>query len=306
MDAQLTSKMFRALGTMNTITVYHFNADEAISAATERVMELHNRFSVFQEQSEIARLNQAAGKKFVPVSKDTLHVLKTAKQFSERTEGAFSVTSRPLTDLWKIGPKGTVPSMSQVKKRKSLVNDQDILLDEKNSSAMLRRKLQAVDLGGIAKGYAADEVRRILSESGVTNALINLGGTVLVMGEGKTVGIQHPRKSTGVPMGSLQIQNQAVVTSGDYERYFKSDGIRYHHILDPKTGYPAESGLIGITLIGTSAMELDALSTAMFVMGMEKSFALAERQGIEAVFITEQMDVLCSPTLRERFSLIHS
>ncbi len=169
---------------------------------------------------------------------------------------------------------------------------------------MLKQVGQAVDLGGIAKGYAADEVARILREGGVTNAIVNLGGTVIAMGKSCIVGIQHPDRCTGIPMGRIALHDRAVVTSGDYERYFEVDGERYHHILDPRTGYPAKSGLRSVTVIGGSAMVLDALSTAIFVMGTEKGLPLARRLEAEAILVTGRLDVYCSRALRGGFSLL--
>lgn len=185
-----------------------------------------------------------------------------------------------------------------------LVNDEDILLDDEAQTAELRRFGQSLDLGAIAKGYAADEVRRILTEGGITGALVNLGGTVSVIGEGKHVGIQHPDRMTGIPMGRVLLADACAVTSGDYERYYEVDGTRYHHILDPRTGYPSRSGLRSVTLIGSSALALDALSTAVFVLGAEKGLPLIQQAGYQAVFVTDALDVFCTDGLRGNFELL--
>lgn len=295
---------FQAMGTFNTITVYQQAEEQALEAAVLRVLELDDQLSVFKAGSEISQINAAAGKHFVSIRSDTLHLLKTAKEFSARSEGAFAITTRPLTELWGIGTAhSAIPDQRSRENAQKLIDDRTLILDESRQQAMLSGPGQAIDLGGIAKGYAADEVRRILAQNGVTNAMINLGGTVIAMGKPRTVGIQHPQKSTGVPLGQLQIQNCAVVTSGSYERFTEIGGTHYHHILNPATGAPSDTGLCSVTVVGASATELDALSTAIFVLGMEKGARLAQQQKVDVIFVTTGMDVFASATLREQLLL---
>lgn len=301
--------VFFALGTTNRVTVSacrdRIAAGEAIKRAEERVHALHDRLSVFQPESEISLLNASAGCSSVPVSADTFHLLSQSRRYSALSGGAFSITTRALSALWEIHARcGTTPSRMEVEHALSLVNDQDILLDEEAQTAELLRFGQSVDLGAIAKGYAADEVRRILLEGGVTGALINLGGTVCVIGDAKQVGIQHPDRLTGIAMGRVSLSDKCAVTSGDYERFYEVDGTRYHHIVDPRTGYPSRSGLRSVTLIGECALALDALSTAVFVLGAEAGLPLMREAGIEAVFVTDQLDVFCSEGLRGNFELL--
>lgn len=303
------SRLFRALGTMNTITVEqaedHARAADALERAERRVLELDEALSAFRPESEVSLLNASAGCKEVSVGADTMFLLKESKRYSELTGGAFCVTTRPLSALWELNARcGTVPSRAEIEQALLLASDEDIVLDEEHGTAAIRRFGQAVDFGGIAKGYAADEVRRILLEGGVTSALINLGGTVVSLGRERNVGIQHPDRCTGIAMGRVTLCDNCAVTSGDYERYYEVDGIRYHHILDPRTGYPSRSNLRSVTLIGESAMELDALSTAIFALGAEEGQPLAEQAGVESVFVTNTLDVYCSERLRENFSLL--
>lgn len=303
------SRLFRALGTMNTITVEqaedHARAADALERAELRVLELDEALSAFRPESEVSLLNASAGCKEVSVGADTMFLLKKSKYYSELTGGAFCVTTRPLSALWELNARcGTVPSRAEIEQALLLASDEDIELDEVNSTAALKRFGQAVDFGGIAKGYAADEVRRILLEGGVTSALINLGGTVVSLGRERNVGIQHPDRCTGIAMGRVTLRDSCAVTSGDYERYYEVDGVRYHHIVDPRTGYPSRSNLRSVTLIGESAMELDALSTAIFALGAEEGLPLAERAGVESVVVTNALDVFCSERLRENFSLL--
>ena len=301
---QLITKTFKALGTVNTIAVPD-SCLIALQKAEQRVWELDDRFSVFKENSEISRINQAAGVDFVKVHADTFDIIKAALHFSKLSVGAFDISARPLVELWGIGRKeNQIPLPSEIALRKRLVDFKDIIMDENSGSVMLRRPLQALDLGGIAKGYAADEVRKILADHGCKDALINLGGTVITMGAPRSIGIQDPRKESGVPMGRLRAENCSLVTSGSYEKFFIRDGVRYHHIIDPRTGYPVCSELLGVTLIGSSAMELDALSTAIFILGIPEGQRLLKKSGIEAVFITESFDVFTTPALRDNFTLI--
>ncbi|MEN6417833.1 MAG: FAD:protein FMN transferase [Clostridiaceae bacterium] len=300
-----TSKMFRALGTINTIQAFDAACTEALERASQRVLELDDKLSVFKPESEIARLNAQAGRTAVSVSADTMALLMAGRAYSAETGGAFSMTTRPLTMLWSLNAScGTVPDRTEIERALLLVNDEDLQLDPKRGTAMLVHQEQAVDLGGIAKGYAADEVKRILMEHGVMNAIANLGGTVFILGDTRVVGIQHPDHCTGISMGRLSLSNQAVVTSGDYERFYEVDGVRYHHILDPNTGYPANSGLRSVTVTGSCAMELDALSTAIFVLGKRDGAALAQKHDMGLVLVTERLDVFCSDSLCGSFSLL--
>ncbi len=305
MTTALKSKLFRALGTLNTIQLFEDAPGDVLDRAEQRVQELDDKLSVFKPDSEISLLNAAAGVKPVALSVDTMDLLRAGKRFSAMTDGAFSLTTRPLSTLWSLNARcGSVPTRMEIEQALHLVSDADLILDEQNQTGMLNKFGQAVDLGGIAKGYAADEVKRILKEGGVKNAIVNLGGTVSVLGDSRMVGIQHPDRTTGISMGRLSLSDRSIVTSGDYERYFEVENIRYHHILDPETGYPANAGLRSVTVIGENAMALDVLSTAIFVLGAEDGVRLARRLGVETVLVTAGLDVYCSDALRGIFSLL--
>ncbi len=309
MESALLDAAFQALGTGNSIRIFDCRdkdvAQLALKQAEARVHSLHERLSVFLPESEISLINAAAGCSKVPVGEDTFFLLSESKRYSRLTGGAFSVTTRPLSALWEVHARcGSVPKRAEVEHARELVNDEDILLDEKAGTASLRQFGQSLDLGGIAKGYAADEVRRILLEGGVTGALVNLGGTVISIGDERHVGIQHPDRYTGIAMGRVSIRNGCAVTSGDYERYYEVGGVRYHHIVDPRTGYPSKSNLRGVTLVGDGALALDALSTAVFVLGETEGLHLVRETGAEAVFVTGALDVLCTDGLRGNFELL--
>ena len=302
--SSITELTFLALGTANTISASGDGCEAAVNLAAERVRELHARLSAFYDGSDISAVNAAAGKSFVEVHEDTLQLVSAAKTYAKRTRGAFDPTIRPLVTAWNIDVQTqTLPTTGEICNALCLTNYKDILIDWQRCGIMLRRQGMALDLGGIAKGYAADEVRRILLKNGVADAVINLGGSAMVIGGPNAVGIQHPDRPTGMPMGRLLLHNQAAVTSGYYEKFFMKNGRRYHHLLDPQTGYPADAGLKSVTLIGSSAQELDALSTAIFVLGAEKGSLIARKFGLQAVYITTENQVFVTDGLKDTFSL---
>jgi len=309
MESRTVKRIFTALGTVNSISVPDCTNDEAIYAAVKRVMDIDDTLSVFKPNSEISRINTNAGVDFVTVGGDTMRLLQRSLFFSEASEGAFDITAAPLINLWGIGKKQRyIPNEDQTGKARSLVGYQDLILDEVNGRAMLARRGQSISLGGIAKGSAADEVRRILKQHGIRNALVNLGGNIWAMGKKYNsqpwrIGVQDPTEPTGIFMGDLLIEDQTVVTSGSYEQYFDQNGVRYHHILDPRSGNPAATGLLGVTAVGSCSMDMDALTTAVFVLGIEKGAQLLQCIGAQAVFIDIDRNVYVTEGLREKFSL---
>lgn len=304
MRGKQLQKIFPALGTVNTITLYDSFASEIAEQVKKRVLDLHRRFSIFEQGSDIFRINEQAGRKTVPVHQDTFFVLIHALAYGRETRGAFDITSGAVSRLWRDAVRfAQIPSESDIAGCRSLSGLADLILDKADGTAFLRRNGQQIDLGGIAKGYAADEAVRILKKHKVHNALINFGGTVIVIGREQKIGIQNPFQKSGVSMADIMVKNKAVVTSGSYERGFFFEGVRYHHIVDPRTGWPADSGLLSVTLIGDSAMELDALATGICVLGEKKGLPILERRGIEAVFISNDGEVKITHGLQGKFFL---
>lgn len=254
--------------------------------------------SAFKEESDISRVNSKAGLTMENVSKDTYFVVKKAVEYSKILEGSFDPTIRPLVKLWNIGnDKETIPEKSKIDETLKLVNCNDVILDESNCTIMLRNKNQALDVGGIAKGFAADVVRDIFHKYKIKSGLIDLGGNIFALG-GKEdgspwrVGIQNPFKSRGEHIGVLSVKDKSIVTSGNYERYFEKDGQRFHHILDPKTGYPSQSKIISATIISDNSIDGDGLSTGVYILGIEKALKIIEGiEGIEAIFVTEDKEI---------------
>jgi len=296
------------MGTIITVKAYGKNADKAADKVFKRISELEEILTVNDTGSEIDDLNDMAGIVEVKLSSDSLYVLNKAKEYAELSEGAFDVTIGPLVKAWNIGTDNPrVPLKDEIDELLKLVDFRDLKIDNANHTAYLARRGQMVDLGGIAKGYAGDEAIKVLKENGIESALVNLGGNVVVLGskpDGNlwTVGIQNPREAAGKYLGTISVRDKAVVSSGDYERYFMKDGVRYHHILDPRTGYPADSGLISTTIIADSAIDADALSTSVFVLGLENGMKLVESlDGVEAVFVTEDKKVYVTEGLKDIF-----
>lgn len=304
-------KMFFALGTANSITVHYEETwEETVLSTLEliktRILQLDDELSVFKENSEISQIRKAAGKSMVTVSPDTYEIVRKSMDYAIFSKETFDITSRPLTDLWGIGKKGDyVPTEKEIQKAKKLVNYKDILLQENPYRIGLRKKGQAIDLGGIAKGFAADWAKEMLLKYHMDEAIINFGGTVIVIGQERTIGIQNPESSTGDAIGSIQIKNQAVVTSGVYERCFIKDGIRYHHILDLPTGRPSNTGIAGITVIGESAMEMDALATTVILLGIEEGIERIHQCNAEGIFITDTHEIYLTPGLTDKFQMIN-
>ncbi|WP_195267276.1 FAD:protein FMN transferase [Eubacterium sp. 1001713B170207_170306_E7] len=306
-----------ALDTVITIAVYGQSDEAVLKEPFNRIRELDNKLNAFSEDSEISKINAAAGQEPVAVSQDTFNAVKKGLEYSEKSGGAFDITIGPLVDLWKIETpgEGTVPEQSDIDAARALVDYRKVVLDEAAQSVFLQEPGMKINLGAIAKGFIGDEVKAVLQSEGVERAIINLGGNVVLIGgkskrEPFTVSLADPEDplsngsiSNASTLGVLKERDNAVVTSGDYERYFIGpDGKRYHHILDPKTGYPAESGLHQVTVTSGHSAEADALSTSFFVMGLDQAMAyIGGTEGIEAVFVTEDNRIVGTKGMEDAF-----
>lgn len=295
-------KIIPAFGTLNTITLYEPDQLPEAERIKDYIQFLEQTLSVFRPESEVSRLNRLAGIRPVPVSDDTFSLIKESIRFSETSYGAFDITAGPLSSLWRrCKAENRLPSGKEKRQARKLIGSRDILMNEETHSVMLRRKGQSVDFGGIAKGYAVNRILEILKKDGVKKAMIDLGGTIAVLGRAETIGIRNPLQRTSPCFGTLRLENRCAVTSGSYERYFTLHGKRYHHILDPRTGMPSDSGLCSVTLIGTDAVKLDALATGVFILGPKKSLPLLKAEGIDAIFVLEGGQVFVSDALFAEF-----
>lgn len=301
-----------ALGTVCSIRVFDGFSEEALSAAFARIREIDATMSANAPGTALAAVNEAAGREAVRIPQDLRFVIKKALSYAELSGGAFDPSIGPLVKLWNIGMEGErVPSVAELAAVLPLVDASAVTVDDEGGTAYLARQGMRLDLGAIAKGYAADEAARILAERGVKAAVVDLGGNIKVLGskpDGKPwrVGIQNPADQRGAYLGIVELSGEAtMVTSGVYERFFMGeDGLRYHHILDTRTGYPVRNGLQSITVIARSSIDADGLSTTLFAMGLELGMALAEKlPDVEAVFIDEGNRVYISSGLGSSFKL---
>ncbi|GAA0062468.1 FAD:protein FMN transferase [Clostridium sp. CTA-1] len=301
------------MGTIINIKAYGKNADKAVQASVDKISDIENKMSLNISTSEINKINKNAGIAPVKVSKNTFDVVKASLIYSEKTKGSFDITVEPLVSLWGIGTdKARIPSKDEISNALKLINYKDVVINEKESTIMLKRKGQAIDLGAIAKGYTADELKKVLLNYNVSSAFLNLGGNVYVLGNkpDKTpwkIGVQNPLEPRGDYLGIVSVSDKSVVTSGNYERFFERNGKRYHHIFDIKTGYPAEKGLISVSIISNKSIDGDALSTSVYTLGLDEGKKLIESlKDVEAVFVTNDKKVYITSGLKDTFKLTNT
>ena len=266
-------------------------ADESVLDGLKTLCKKYDTmFSTTNENSELYKLNHAGGQP-VTVSDETANLIQKGLHYSKLSDGAFDITIEPVSALWDFKTdKPTVPASDAIVEAVSHVDYTKVKLN--GNTVALEDPKAGIDLGAIAKGYIADQVKKYLKNQGIKHAIINLGGNVDVIGskpDGSkyNIGIQKPFDESGEAITSVQLKDQTVVTSGIYERYFKKNGKLYHHILDPRTGYPCENNLYSVSVITNSSTKADALSTTCFLLGYEKGMNLIEKMdGVEAIFIT--------------------
>jgi thiamine biosynthesis lipoprotein len=288
-----------------------FAADEAlVDRAFARGFDEFDRIEAlttsWRPSSEVMRINEAAGRHPVRVSKDTLAIIEKSLWVSGLTDGAFDITIGVYKGLWKFDEDkdGTLPDPAEVERRRTLVSWRDVIVDAKKKTVMLRRRGQAINLGGIAKGYAVDAAVRAIRAAGLHDFIVKAGGDLFAAG-GKgdrpwRVGIQDPRAPHGQIIFDLPVTDQAFNTSGDYERYVIRDGVRYHHILDARTGFPAR-GSRSVTLLAKDSFTADALDTAIFAVGPERGLKIvAGIPDLEAVIVDAKNQVHVTAGLRGR------
>jgi FAD:protein FMN transferase len=310
---EVNRRQIGIMDTVVTVRVYapsHQEGDRVIQDIFAFMEELEGELSRHIPGSPVDQVNDNAGRAPVTVPQSVMDVVQRALDLGRQTGGAFDITVAPLVDLWAIGTeKARVPTEGELKERLAYVDYTRVQVDAAARRIFLPEEGMALDLGGVAKGYIVDRSIAALKEQGIDSAYLDAGGDIRVLGSKPDgtpwrIGIRHPRDRNGVfavlPLGP----DLAVVTSGDYQRYFDEEGRRYHHILDPETGYPARKGLASVTVIASDTMTADILSTAFFVLGAQKSLAIVEEMpGVEAVFITEDLEVYMSSGVRDIIEL---
>lgn len=302
------------LGTYVRIRVYDEGKESALKPAFDRVKELGDKITINQKSSEIDEVNEQAGIKPVKVSDDVYTLVKRAYEYSQDSQGGFDMAIGAITQLWRIGfDDARKPSQEEIDQALKLVDYHKIELNDKEKTVYLKEKGMIIDLGAIAKGYITDEVVKVLKKQGVTTAIVDLGGNVYVLGHSPrgenqdwTVGIQDPNMARGSVLGSIKERNKTLVTSGIYERYLEVDGKKYHHLFDPKTGYPFDNDIASVTIITDKSIDGDGLSTAVFSMGVKKGLEYVESElnnGTEAIFVTKDDKVYVTDPIKDTFKL---
>ncbi len=279
----------------------------AIDRAFQIMEEVEARTSVYVDSSEVIRINKASGRCRVPILPEMFSLLKQSMEVSEATGGAFDITVGAIKSAWQFEANHPhVPEASEIESLLPKVNFRNILLGKDN--VLLAERGMRIDMGGVAKGFVIDRGVGVLREAGIRAGLVDAGGDLRIFGQHPyrdrwKIGIRHPRSHEGELMGVLETEASSIATSGDYERYFIQDGKRYHHILNPKTGYPAD-GCISVTIVAESAVLADAYATAVFVLGPDDGMALIERRDdLEGLIVFEKenvLDYLVSTGLQDR------
>jgi thiamine biosynthesis lipoprotein len=276
------------MGTFVQVTSPEKSAAGIVFSEIKRIEDL---LSKYNPDSEVSRLNKLGKLK---VSPDTFYIIKKSKEFCEISDGAFDISVGPLVDLWGFTAQNySIPKDEKIKNTLNLIGCDKIILKYNDNVVEFKTSGTKIDLGAIAKGYALDCAVNKLKERGIKNCLINAGGQVYALGEKFglpwKVAIRNPRS---LRLGEiLALKDRSISTSGDYEQYFIKGNLRFCHILNPKTGYPADSGIVSVTVIAPSGLTADALSTAIFVLGKGKGIALAKKFPGTEVRIIEKKDV---------------
>ncbi len=303
--AEKNTESFFAMNTYMTFTVYGADSEEIIPEARKKIAELEKIWSVTDKSSEIYKINNSGGKAIAADDK-TISLTEFALEMSERTKGAFDPTIYPVLTSWGFTTgENKIPSDDEVSDALSKVGCENIHI---SGNTVTAENGAMLDFGGVAKGYAGDLTAEFLQNNGVSSALLDIGGNIQAIGtkpDGSLwkIGLRNPF-SDGI-LGTLEISDAAVVTSGNYERFFVGgDGRIYGHIIDPKTGYPVDNGLMSVTVIGGEGKVCDVLSTALFVMGYERAVEFyRNNSGFDMIIVTADKEIHITSGISGRFTL---
>lgn len=314
---QKCQKQLFAMDTYMEFTAYGKNSEKAVDAAIEEVQKLDAMLSAENSKSEVYALNEQGN---LQATDDLAELILRGKEIYQETDGLFDDTIYPVMKLWGF-PTGNyhVPTAAEVQKKLALVDENKVEIqtrdsDEKGRDSKEKTKFvtlgadQQIDFGGIAKGYTGQKLAELFQEYGVSSALVSLGGNIQAIGtkpDGSSwkVGIRDPKGGQQDYIGVLSVENQAVITSGGYERYFEEDGKTYIHIINPRTGYPADGDLLSVTIVSRDGTLADGMSTALYIMGYEKAcqFWRQHREEFNVILVTDDGKIHISENLKENF-----
>lgn len=310
------------MDTYCTITVVSSSkesAREAIDAGFGEIKKLELLLNYYSDDSELTSINRAAGIRPVKVSKETLEILEKTSDIYEITDGSFDPSIAPLIKLWDFSRSNAehkIPSRKYVEEAIRLVDYRKVAINHAASEVMLKDKGMELDLGGIAKGFGADKAVAAIKAKGIKAALVAIAGDIRgyglsTSGNAWKVGIQNPRpdavseKPWEDIFASLALDNSAISTSGDYQRFFIQDGKRYHHILSTETGFPADSNLVSVSVITPEGYISDSLSTAIFILGADKGLSLLKSKGYDGVLVTKDKKVLITNNMKDKIDILN-
>lgn len=301
-NVEPVSKSFYIFETIVQVKVFDSGTTEQNFTDIKEILDtIEIQMNRSNDKSELSDVNRNAGIKPVKVSDETFKVVSKAVDYSERSNGGFNLAIGPLVSLWNIGHEGAhVPKANQITEAMKVIDYKNVILNPDKKEIYLSEKGMSIDLGAIAKGYAADKIVEYLQDKGFKSAIVDLGGNVFAMGKKPgdqlwTIGIQDPNESRGNPIGNIHVENQTIVTSGIYERFFVENGKHYHHLLDSKTGFPIDNNLSSLTILTDKSIDADGLSTSVYALGIEKGLKFIENlEHTEALFITKDKKLYAS------------
>ena len=311
-ETEPISKTDYLLNTIVTVTLYDSQDESILDGALELCRKYDELLSPTTETSELYRLNHGElpqdEEGFYELSEETADVISRGLSYCQLSQGAFDIAIEPLSSLWDFtSGEGTVPDSSAIEAALPLINYEDITLE--GNRIRFEKEGMGINLGAIAKGYIADKMKDYLLEEGVESAIIDLGGNVLCVGQRPDgspfrIGVQMPFADRSETAAVMEISDKSVVSSGIYERYFEQDGVLYHHILNPSTGYPYENNLVSVTIISDESVDGDGLSTTCFALGLDKGMELINSlPDVQAVFITEDYQLHYSEDFENEITL---